>query len=96
MDYKNNRRLKKRLFEDKVNIKERYDSLIKNLIDLSYKDQTSYIYVIVGHATCIEYFSQVADDTQQRADYCSINIFVNQVYTQQTNAEADSNALKEF
>ena len=96
LDYQNNRRLKKKLFEDKFCVKERYDDLIKNLIELSYKDQDSYIYIIVGHATCIEYFSQVADDIRQRADYCSINIFLNQVYSRDTKAEADSNALREF
>lgn len=79
-DYSQSKYHNKNRFENRNSIRLRFIQVLNDLTELSIRDKDSYVYIIVSHATLIEFCSLMCDNVQQKADYCSINIFVNDCY----------------
>jgi hypothetical protein len=46
----------------------------------THNDKQSYVYILVTHATLIEFCSLKCENTRQKSDCCAINVFENQVF----------------
>jgi hypothetical protein len=78
-DYEKNPELAQSNFESNGQIKKRYLSLFENLSDMSIISKDTYVNVVIAHASMIEFFFLLTDNARERANYCSINIYQNQI-----------------
>ena len=85
LDYQKFPSLKRKHYENKKDIEQRYDDAFTNLAELSFLNKDKYIFICISHGVSIEAYSRMYLNNMGTNYYCATNLIYSKWYSSKKN-----------